>query len=236
MIDLLKYVTSEAMLREKHARQQQEILTEREPDNAALAAALHKAHIDRMRFTNRALATQNVWIKRFLTGGLYISPELEGEAKVSAKAHHIMNVVPEGHAFLPARPFPPAPIPEGMRVPLPPRAFRKMKQIPVDDMDYDMTHDEFVIRKGYVSPDGTIDDQSVVWDWENHLVYMKEVGEEPVVWPFWKAQNLGDNMIPDSWCAQYHLRVYQQFLEDSEPWSFFRRRYKPPDPGQNNWR
>ncbi|MBQ6508146.1 MAG: hypothetical protein IJI07_01610, partial [Flexilinea sp.] len=54
-----------------------------------------------------------------------------------------------------------------------PDPYVRVKELPVKDLIYDLDHDEFLVRPGDVSEDGLIDDQSVVWNWEERLVTMK---------------------------------------------------------------
>ena len=119
--------------------------------------------------------------------------------------------VPETHMYLPARPFPPVEIPEGVRVPNYPEPYIRMKTTDVEDLVYDLEHDEFIIRPGYVSEDGLIDDQSVVWNWEEGTVAMKFRGGEPEIWPFWKAKDAGD--MPKGWPARYLRRMYLDWID-----------------------
>ena len=165
-----------------------------------------------MRFFNRAIATQSVIISRAdaVTGGA-AAAELEMETEAGRRACELERRVPEGHMFLPARPFPAVEIPEGIKVPEYPEAYERMKNVPVDDLVYDDEHDEFIIRPGYVSEDGLIDDQSVVWNWEEGTVAIKFRGGEPEIWPFWKAKDAGD--VPKGWPARYLRRLYLDFVE-----------------------
>ena len=118
---------------------------------------------------------------------------MEAETRASAVAAGIREAVPEGHHYLPARPYPPERIPEEELVPMTPEPFNRVKDMPVSELVYDEELDEFVVPKGYVSEDEMIDDQSVVWHPENHTVACKFRGEEePVIWPYWKPADLGD--------------------------------------------
>ena len=107
---------------------------------------------------------------------------MEAETRASAVAAGIREAVPEGHHYLPARPYPPERIPEEELVPMTPEPFNRVKDMPVSELVYDEELDEFVVPKGYVSEDEMIDDQSVVWHPENHTVACKFRGEEePVI-------------------------------------------------------
>ena len=128
-----------------------------------------------------------------------------------------MKRIPKGHYFLPARPFPPARIPEGEPVPYLPAPYAAWKNLPNEDFYYDTEHDEFALPKGYVSKDERIDDESVVWNWQDNTVTMKFRGGEPVTWPFWKAKDTYDVLKKGDWCGEYYIRLYKQILADMDP-------------------
>ena len=165
-----------------------------------------------MRFFNRAIATQLLMNRRseIETGGP-AGIEMAGEMKAGDRMRELEAKVPENHMYLPARPFPPVEIPEGVRVPDYPEPYVRMKTLDVKELNYDLEHDEFIIRPGYVSEDGLIDDQSVVWNWEEGTVAMKFRGGEPEIWPFWKAKDAGD--IPKGWPARYLRRMYLDWVD-----------------------
>ena len=168
-------------------------------------------------FYYRALNTHQRYADIYVNDPKYVTPELASEKRAGVRVAEKIKMVPKGHYFLPARPFPPMRIPEGEEVPYPPEAYLKWKSLPVKDYYYDTEHDEFALPKGYLSEDGTIDDQSVVWDWVNNTVTMKFVGGEPVTWPFWKAKDTSDTMKPGTWCREYYIRLYRRWLRDIEP-------------------
>lgn len=82
---------------------------------------------------------------------------------------------------MPARPFPIEHVPEGKHVPARPEPYQRVCAVDIDHKVYDLEHDNFVLEPGYISEDGLIDDQSVVWDYENNKVIMKFRGGEPIV-------------------------------------------------------
>ena len=173
--------------------------------------------IKSMIFALRTFNTQQHYIKLYVKDPDYMTPELAAEKRAGEQVAKLLKMVPKGHMFLPARPFPPARIPEDEEVPYPPAPFARWKNLPIEDRVYDEEHDEFVVPKGYVSKDGTIDDQSVVWNWEDRTVTMKFVNGEPVTWPFWKPRNAADVLQKGSWPADYYIRIYRRLLQDLEP-------------------
>ena len=100
-----------------------------------------------------------------------------------------------------------------------PEPFIKWKDLPPEDFIYDKEHDEFILPKGYLSADGTIDDQSVVFDWEKRTVTCKFVGGEPVTWPFWKAKDVSDAPKKGTWYWDYYRQLYKQVLRARESFS-----------------
>ena len=170
-----------------------------------------------LNFHTRAYNTQTSYLKRYVESPDYMTPELRIEKEQSAIVAKGMKMIPKGHYFLPARPFPPARVPEGEWVPYPPEAYAAWKNLPIEDFYFDTETDEFALPKGYVSKDQKIDDESVVWDWENRTVTMKFRGGEPVTWPFWKPRDTFDVLKPGDWCTEYYQRLYRQILADADP-------------------
>ena len=197
-------------------------MKEKLPKGDPKLVRLSKEVEDGMNFFSRAVATQIVLIDRVntITGGP-AGIEMELEKKAGERMEALEAMVPRGHMYLPARPFPPVEIPEGVRVPCYPDPYVRVKELPVEDLIFDLDHDEFLVRPGYVSEDGLIDDQSVVWNWEERLVTMKFRGGEPIVWPFWKARDASD--VPKGWSARYLRRRYLDWL-DSIQWGILKRK------------
>ena len=179
------------------------------------ADEMDRLNLHYMFSTDRALSTQALYTKRFFSPANYVDPVMEAETRASAVAAGIREAVPEGHHYLPARPYPPERIPEEELVPMTPEPFNRVKDMPVSELVYDEELDEFVVPKGYVSEDEMIDDQSVVWHPENHTVACKFRGEEePVIWPYWKPADLGDVPKRGSWVADYYRRLFGQWLAE----------------------
>ena len=176
-----------------------------------------------MKFFNRAIATQTVMLTHAdrVSGGP-AGIEMREEAKAGERARALEERVPDGHMFLPARPFPAVEIPEGIHVPEYPEAYKRYKSVDVDDLVYDEEHDEFIIRPGYISEDGLIDDESVVWNWDEGTVAIKFRGGEPEIWPFWKPKDAAD--VPKGWVARYLRRKYLDWI-DSLIWGVLKKKY-----------
>ena len=178
------------------------------------------ALMDGIQFATRARNTQIAWARKFLHGEAYEDPEMKYDREHGKEILDTLLGVPEGHRFYPAKIFPPYRVPAGQRVPYPPDAFTLWKKQPRHAFIYDSEHDEYILPKDYVSEDGRITGESVVFNWEEGTVTMKMEGEEPVTWPFWKARKSTDLMEPGSWCEEYQLRVYRQMEQDLAPPGF----------------
>ena len=216
-LEILDKCKKDAGIREQVLTEHIE-LTEKEksPDPWAVRRLLLKL-IECQMFHYRTVSTQNHYLDLYIKDPNYMTPELAAEKRAGARVAEKMKMIPKGHMFLPARPFPPMRIPEGERVPYPPEAYQVWKMLPAKDLIYDAEHDEFMVPKGYVNEEKRIDDQSVVWNWEDRTVTMKFIGYEPVTWPFWKARDARDTMKPGSWEREYTIRMYKQLLQDLEP-------------------
>ena len=186
---------------------------------------LTKAKYDADRALVRAVNTQARYRELFEKGEILNNSQLQKEIENSIIAKKERDLMPPGTIHMPGRIYPPIPIPPGKRVPEPPEAYAMMKEQPPEAKVYDPELDELVIKPGYVSPDGLIDDQSVIRDREHGEVIIKFRGGEPVVWKEWKARGPRDVPDPNSWFADYFLRLFAQIEEDKEvriyePWPY----------------
>lgn len=185
------------------------------PDPEALKRA-DDAKIESSRSMLRALNTQLRFSRLYQNGDTYAGAEAELEEGCSERSEQLFEKLPKAGIYKPAWIYPPLPFPEGTRVPEPPEAYKRVESLPVDDLVYDEALDEFVVRPGYVSEDGLIDERSVVWHPEDHTVVIRCRGGEPVIWRYWKPKDLTDVPERDSWPARYIRRYYRQRLEDLE--------------------
>ena len=209
-LELITQCTRDASTREMMIAEYTARAVEEKPE---CADEMDEINLHFMSSTDRAINSQTLYTKRFFNPGTYVNPVVEAETRASAAADDIREHVPEGHYYHPARPYPPERIPWEELVPMTPEPFNRVKRMPPEELEYDEELDEFVVPKGYVSEDGMIDDQSVVWHPENHTVACKFRGEEePVIWPYWKPENLGDVPKRGSWVADYYRRLFAQWL------------------------
>ena len=167
------------------------------------------------KFFFRAENTRLLYLRRYVTDPDYVTPEYRMEYEQGPIAKVYRSMVPEGHIFMPARPYPPVRTPDWQNgVPYPPEPFCRWKNLPPEDFIYDAEHDEFVLPEGYVSDDGLIDDKSVIWHPETCEVDIGYVGGERTVWNYKKFLDPRGVWEPGSWAAEYQIRLYQQCEED----------------------
>ena len=205
-----------AVVRKNIARYRELLKAAESPDPAALIRA-ENAKIESSRTMQRALNTQIRFRRLYETGESYAGAEAELEKGCSERSEELFAMLPDTAIYLPAWIYPPMPLPpEGERVPDLPDVYDRVMDLPVEDLAYDENLEEFVVRPGYISEDGLIDDQSLVWHPENCTVSMKYRGGEPVIWPYWKPADPSDVPLWDSPVIQYNRRYYRQCLEDLE--------------------
>ncbi len=212
-LELFARCTKDSGIRAKNLKLHYELAKQ---DEAVTPDALHKKFLqtaEGYNFFYRAENTRISYLRRFVNDPEYVSPEYQIEFQEGPVAKRYRNMVPDGHMFLPARPFPPVRIPDWQKgVPNPPEPFCKWKNLPPEDFVYDPEHDEFILPEGYLSADGTIDDKSVVFNWNDFTVTCKFVGSEPVTWPFWKPKDVSDAPKMGTWMWDYYSVLYQQVI------------------------
>ena len=179
---------------------------------------LEKAEVECGAFYRSALLTQKHFIDLFQKGECYVSPVQQGEIEAAARVAELRErYFPKDHVYMPGRIIPPHRVPMNERVPDLPEAYIEAENQPIDAYTWDEELDEVVIKPGYVSEDGTIDDQSVVIDPVANKVTIKFRGGTPVVWDWWKPKDTTELPEPGSWVAEYLIRSWRQYVEDQEP-------------------
>ena len=73
-----------------------------------------------------------------------------------------------------------------------------------------MEHQNFELPEDYRSEDGTIDGDSIKFDYENHLVTMKYRNGVLVTWKFKQFIDTREVPDPNSWFTEYYLRLWDQ--------------------------
>jgi len=213
-LDIMEKVAKEAEIRHRNTWMHADIMLKQSPNDLNLQKRLDDAEFATGYFLRCSLKTQMTYISLYEKGEV-LSGDLKKEARVSARvAEFREKIFPRDHVYVPARIFPPHPVPKGERVPETPRQYTLYKSQPVDAYEFDRETDEVLLKKDYISPDGLIDRNSLVYDFENETVTMKFRGGEPIVWKVWKAKNTGDMPEEGSWVLEYLRRHYIQLEED----------------------
>ena len=220
--EILDKISKDANARERTCSQYYHAVAEKYPEKTDYLADLKLEKLARMSFLNRAMKTQCHYENDGIKKNDRKTAQENADRRNAAAAERIRSRVPEDRMFMPPRIFPHDPVPEGYPVPGFPEPYRRVENVDIDHKVYDLEHDNFVLEPGYVSEDGMIDDQSVIWDYENNKVIMKFRGGEPIVWDFWKPKDTADVLSPEHWCYQYLRRYYWQLEEAEEP-GLFRR-------------
>ena len=197
-----------------------------DPNNTTTADKMdqlkYHAYVDVLRSVN----TWRRFRDAYVNGEEFTNAQLQEEAEDAIEYHKELALLPKDHISIPGRIYPPIPIPAGEPVPQPPLAYQLEKEAPAEAKEYDPELDELVIKKGWVDPNGMIDDRSVIRDREHGVVIMKLIGGEPEVWKEWKATWTGDVMEDGSWEQEYYLRLGRQMKEHSELQLFIPQRYE----------
>ena len=198
----------------------------KDPGNTTTAEKMdqlkYHAYVDVLRSVN----TWRRFRDAYVNGEEFTNAQLQEEIEDIIEYRKERELLPKDHICIPGRIYPPIPIPAGEPVPQPPLAYQLEKEAPVEAKEYDPELDELVIKKGWVDPNGMIDDQSVIRDREHGVVIMKLIGGEPEVWKEWKATWTGDVMEDGSWEQEYYLRLGRQMGEHPELQLFLPQRYE----------
>ena len=235
-MEILDKVTKEAQIQLKNAEQLTDSAVEaaEEKDKESVRDKMENAEYSASAFARRAIETQRRYMDHYLKGDSFASRQHQREVEVSARAAEFREkVLPRDRIYLPGQVIPPFPVPMTERVPERPDPYILFKNQPVDAYEFDREINEIVLKKGYVSEDGLIDDESVKYDLENGTCTMKYRGGEPVTWAFWKAKDTYDVIQPGSWVAEYLRRSYLQKLEDEAPGILKRKPYEDEIPAYN---
>ena len=231
--DLIEKITKDANKRERTCCQLYRKLKQEHPECKELLKRMLEEKQKRMTFLDRCMMTQSHYDKKLMTDKDRVDPIHEMEVRQAAKAARTRKCIPAGHMYLPPRIFPHDPIPVGQPVPVPPDVYRRVEQMEGCEKVYDLEHDNFVLAKDYLSEDGLVDGESVVWDYVNNKVTMKYRGGVAVTWDFWKPRDTFDNLTPDHWCVQYYQRLVDQELWDEIP-GLFKRRHQDEEVPEYN--
>ena len=223
---ILDKITKDANKREQTCCNLYRHIRKTQPEKKEKINSLLRKKFKRMKFLDRCMRTQSYYDKKSMEGSDHADPIHKIEAEQSAKAERTRRCIPEGHRWLPPRIFPHDPIPEGLPVPTPPQPYMRVEAMEAAEKVFDTEHDNFVLAPDYISEDGLIDGESVVWDYVNNKVTMKYRGGVPVTWDFWQPKDTFDVLGPNDWCVQYMQRAWAQEYEALLPGLFKRRAWE----------
>ena len=211
-LTIMDVVTKDSATRCDNVSQYYDILAGKNPDNTQALLDAEKADLKHLDVLSRMIETQEKYIRKETEDPGHESREIRLQREASVGIRDTYDRIPEGHSYRPAYPYPPERVPEDELVPDLPDPISRVDDVPLEDKDYDEELDEFVVKKGYVSEDGLIDDQSVVYYPETHEVEFGYVGGVRTRWKYWKAKDDRDVPDPNSWVVEYYQRYYAQFV------------------------
>ena len=211
-LTIMDVVTKDSATRCDNVSQYYDILAEKKPDNTQALLDAEKADLKHLDVLSRMIETQEKYIRKETEDPGHESREIRLQREASVGIRDTYDRIPEGHSYRPAYPYPPERVPEDELVPDLPDPISRVDDVPLEDKDYDEELDEFVVKKGYLSEDGLIDDKSVVYYPETHEVEFGYVGGIRTRWKYWKAKDDRDVPDPNSWVVEYYQRYYAQFV------------------------
>ena len=211
-LKLMDRVTKDSGTRCDNVSRYYDLLEMKTPDDLKNLRIAEKADLKHLETLSRMIETQQMYIRREENAAGHMDREQRMMAEASKGIRETYDRIPEGHTYRPAYPYPPMPIPEGEPVPDLPDPIQRVEDVPLSEKDYDENLDEFVLKKGYVSEDKLIDDQSLVYHPETHEVEFGYVGGVRARWKYWKAGDDRDVPDPNSWAVNYFQRYYAQYV------------------------
>ena len=215
-LQIMDMVTKDSASRSSSVSRYYDLLEGKFPEQKEMLRIVEKADLKHLEVVDRMIRTQISYIEKEdeENGGLTREQRMEREASKDVRKTY--DRIPKGHVYRPAYPYPPERIPEDQLVPGWPGPIQRIENIPVEEKVYDTELDEFVLPKGYISEDGLIDDQSVVYYPEIREVEFGYRGGPRYRWKYWKARNDRDVPIAGEWAVEYYQRFYKQFVLEPE--------------------
>ena len=212
--DILDRLTKDASMREQDVCNYYHFMQEHNPNAKDLLRAILKEKQNVMKFFDRCVRTQSLYIKKFQSDEDYQDPIQKSELHAAIKAEKERRCVPDGSAFRPPMPFPPERIPEDQDVPPFPKVYSEFQEIDPEEKVFNVEHQNFELPEDYKNEDGSIDGDSIKFDYENHLVTMKYRNGVPVTWKFKQFIDTREVPDPNSWFTEYYLRLWDQANRD----------------------
>ena len=209
-LDILDRITKDSSIRNRNIWSHADHIKKTSKDPKTDGARVEKAEADADNFLRSAIKTQHHYNEIFEKGGYAVSVELEEDLASSIQLARTKHLIPDGQLWRQAMIFPPARIPVGEPVPDYPEVYNRILWMDPEDLEYHEETGELLPKKGYISEDGLVDDQSVVFHPETNTVDMGYRGGVKVTWNYWMPHTARDTLPPDSWCVQYNRRLYWQ--------------------------
>lgn len=232
-LDIIDMVTKDTSKREQTCSQYYRFMKEANPTAEELVSRILKEKQNVMHFLDRCIRTQSVYINKFKNDKDVVDPIQQEEIKAAIKGERERACVPEGSSFKPPMPFPPERTPAGKVVPSIPDPYKRFVNMDPTEKVFNVEHHNFEIPEGYISEDGLIDSESVVFDYENHLVTMKYRGGVPVTWPFKQFIDTREVPRPDEWFSEYMMRLWDKAEAEMQMGVFLHRSSEEEVPDYN---
>ena len=215
--EIMDKVTKDSSMRHNNILQYTQLKIDQNPGDNKTIDEMDDLEFNSAAFVRCASMTQKRFHDLFEKGENYVSPVMKNERAGAARAAEMREkVLPKDRIYQPGWIIPPYPVPKKQRVPSYPDPYEVYKSQPVEAYEYDYEVDEPVLKEGYVSPDGLVDRNSVVYDRKNGKCTMKYRGGVPVTWDWWKPKDIRDLPPEGSWTEEYLQRHYRQVRMDDE--------------------
>ena len=211
-MELMDMISKDSAERSTNVSRYYDLLEEAEPDNAAALEEAEKADLTHLDVLRKMLNTQDSYAGRLESGDAGMTVERQAEREYSGKIRDTYSRIPGGHTYRPGYVYPPERIPEDEPVCAMPKVVEMVEKVPLSEKVYDEKLDEFVLKPGYVSEDGLIDADSLVYHPETEEVEFGFAGGKRTRWKYWKAGDDRDFPEPGSWVLDFYRRWYARFV------------------------
>ena len=209
-LEIMARVTNDSAFRSESISRYYDLLAENKPEAEAELEEAEKADLMHLDVLNRMINTQSDYIRRLVKNDAGENKELQLQTEYSRDIRDTYSRIPAGHKFRPAYVYPPERVPEDEPLPEIPEPIDRYQDIPFSEKVYDTELDEFVLPEGYISEDGMIDSQSMVFYPETMEVEFGFVGGPRQRWKYWKPKDDRDVPKRGDWVVDYYQRWYRE--------------------------
>ena len=216
-LQVIRYVNNDAASRRETIRRAMNAALRENPRRQDLRLRWRKALLDSIHSAQCIANSLASYEKRVAAGDDFSHPIEKLEKKASVIAKRIRGAVPEGRSYRPAMIYPKRVSPPGEPVPGYPEAMNRFLETPVEEKEFDLEMNEFVLPEGYRSADGKLTDKSVIWHPETHEVELGLEGEEKEIWNYLKVTDDSEVFRPGEWSTDYQIRLFQQKFAGLNP-------------------